>query len=245
MNDNLDVLASKGLGTSALAENLRGDSYEPSHGNGNLPDDEWLASQEEAAERQDLIGTNVTIIGDVPAEILIEEEKNELIVLREKLAATERALEGAVIENQMFRRFHASIDDTDRHLFMQSVIFLASTAIDFKMDEERLQEFFNGKGECLHPAEEIADTGFGVTICRACKKHVEPAPEHICAHEDVVFYGTVGKGQCKDCGDMIPREAFTRDDVVKGVVEAVGKSIPKGQPVLNPGLAPRELPSAV
>jgi hypothetical protein len=207
----------------------------------------WLADTVVVAERQDLIGKAVTVI-DIDQAATVEEERDELTVLRKQLEATQRALEGAVIENQMFRRFHASIDDNDRRLFMQSVIFLASTALDYKFDEDRLQEFFEGKGECLHPENEIQDTGFGVTICRACKKHVEPAPDVVCAHdvENVTFFGTVGMAQCRACGSNLPRSYFEeRDRDLLSVVTAVGVSIPKGQPVLNPGLAPRELPSAV
>lgn len=242
LDDQIGSFARNGLGVPGTAEDIR-NQYKPAHGDGNLPDDKALADAEEVAERQSLIGATTTKV-DIDLDATVTEVP-ETTKLRSRIAELEKALEGAVIENQMFRRFHASIDDNDRKLFMQSVIFLASTALDYKFDEDRLQEFFEGKGECLHPENEIQDTGFGVTICRACKKHVEPAPEYVCAHEDVVFYGTVGAGQCKECREMIPREAFSREDSdVLRVVDAVGVSIPKGQPRLNPGLAPRELPSA-
>jgi hypothetical protein len=240
MTDTIDAFARQGLGVAATANDVR-NQYEPKHGDGNLPDD---AAQAVVEERQREIAATTTVV-DLDMDVVLAEEVDEVTELRNKIAVLERALEGSTIENQMFRRFHGSKDDTDQQLFMQSVVFLASQALDFKMDEDRIQEFFNGKGECLHPEDSIKDTGFGVHVCTECKKHVEPVTEPPCAHENTIEYGTVGMKQCLICGTNLARDAFTRLDTDRmALAEAVGVSIPKGQPTLNPGLAPRPLKDA-
>ena len=168
-------------------------------------------------------------------------EKEELELLRSVNRKLSQDLYQAQIENDMHRRFHMSIDDHDRHVFMQSVVFLAAQAVNVKHDLDGLQEFFEGQGDCLHPEEELRDTGFGVVLCGVCKKHVDPEPPAVCGHEDTIAYGTVGLIQCLKCGTNLPREHFTRveEDTVK-LADAVGVSIPKGQPKLPVGLAPRE-----
>jgi len=227
----IDQFAAVGLGTPATADDIR-NQYAPAHGNGNLPDDIVVARREE-------IERTATVI-DIDMDAVLAEPVDELTELRNQIAVLEQRLGGAEIENQMFRRFHGSVDDENRKLFMQSVIFLASQALDFKMDEDRIQEFFNGKGECLHPEASIKDTGFGVHVCTECKKHVEPMTEPPCPHANTISYGTVGLIQCLQCGSNLPREHFTRlDGDTVALADAVGVSIPKGQPVLNPGLAPR------
>jgi hypothetical protein len=229
----IDQFAAEGLGTTAMANDLH-NQYKPQHGDGNLPDDRIVARQEEIAR--------TTTVIDLEMDAITAEAIDEATVLRNRIAVLESELAGAVIENQMFRRFHGSKDDNDQKLFMQSVVFLASQALDFKMDEDKVQEFFNGKGECLHPEEDIKDTGFGVFVCTVCKKHVEPMTEPPCPHDNTITYGTVGLIQCLECGTNLPREHFTRvtADTV-ALAEAVGVSIPKGQPVLNPGLAPKRV----
>lgn len=231
MTDTIDQFSAVGLGSPATANDVR-NQYAPVHGNGNLPDDLVIARREEI-ER-------TTTVVDIEMDAVVAEPVDELTVLRNRIAVLENELAGATIENQMFRRFHGSVDDPNRQLFMQSVVFLASQALDFKMDEERIQEFFNGKGECLHPQDSIKDTGFGVFICTECKKHVEPFTTPPCPHSNTITYGTVGLIQCLECGANLPREHFTRlDGDTVALADAVGVSIPKGQPVLNPGLAPR------
>lgn len=230
MTDTIDQFAAAGLGTPAMARDIR-NQHSPRHGDGNMPDDLVKASSE-----GDLAVTRIVDI--VEPEVV--EERDELTALRNRIRDLETQLESSVIENQMFRRFHGSKDDEDQRLFMQSVVFLASTALEFKMNEERIQEFFNGHGECLHPEDSLKDTGFGVIVCTVCKKHVEPVEEAPCGHENYIEYGTVGMKQCLICGTNLPRDHFTRlDEDQMKLADAVGVSIPKGQPVLNPGLAPR------
>jgi hypothetical protein len=226
---SIDQFAAQGLGTTAMGNDLR-DQYKPAHGDGNLPNDLEQAKRE---EKEPPTPTRVVDIVEPEPQV------DELTQLRNKVRDLESQLEAAVIENQMFRRFHGSVDDDNRQLFMQSVVFLAATALEFKMDEDRINELMGTQGECLHPQEEWHDTGFGVTLCKLCRVHidVEKYLNPPCAHEDIVEYGTMGMLICNDCGSNLPREEFRHE--LPALTESVGQSIPKGQPKLPVGLAPK------
>jgi hypothetical protein len=177
-----------------------------------------------------------------PEEVLTEID--ELTQLRRRVAYLEEQNYGQATEIDMYRRFFGSKDEEDQRLFMQATIFLAHTALEFKFEQDKIEQFLGEGGVCMHPEESIRDTGFGVFICDACKKAVEPVTEPPCPHDKTVEWGTVGLIQCLDCQANLPREHFTRlADETTSLADAVGVSIPKGQPTLNPGLAPRLLPS--
>lgn len=237
--ETIESFARNGLGAPAQAADIR-NQYVPRHGDGNLPEDLKQAKTEEEERQELLTSVSYTIVDDVADDTSVETEEQALL---KRIRYLEEKNYSLSTEVDMYRRFFGSKDEEDQRLFMQSVIFLANTALEFKYDQEKIEHALGVSGVCMHPEEELHDTGFGVVICRACRKHVEPEVEAPCAHDKTVEYGTVGALQCLDCGVNLPRAHFSRlDDEEMSLADAVGVSIPRGQPVLNPSLAPRMLP---